>query len=113
MNYDHWGNHLLTDLVQHICGTSGIAGHTRLFVLFLFVPRHLCIFFPYSFFFFFIGWQQSTVQLFGELFNPPSDLSRAAQPNRIVVLTPMTIPPAVVEPPVGQQEDCVGGGKSL
>lgn len=61
-------------------------------------------------FFFFCDLEQSTVQLFRELSNPPSDLSRAARPNRIVVLTLMTIPPAVAEPPVGHQEECVGGG---
>ena len=66
-------------------------------------------FFPaFFFFFFFCDLEQSTVQLFRELSNPASDLSRAAWPNRIVVLTLMTIPPAVAEPPVGHQEECVG-----
>ena len=61
-----------------------------------------------NFFYFFGGLEQSTVQLFRELSNPALDLSRAAWPNRILVLTLMTIPPAVAEPPVGHQEECVG-----
>lgn len=70
----------------------------------------LCNLFLVSFFFFFSsfnGLKQSAVQLFRELSNPALDLSRAARPNRIVVLTLMTIPPAVAEPPVGHQEKCV------
>ncbi len=64
-------------------------------------------FFLFSLFFFFFGdLEQSAVQFFIELSNPALDLSRAAQPNRIVVLTLMTIPPAVAEPPVGHQEEC-------
>lgn len=59
------------------------------------------------FFFFFCDLEQSAVQLFKELSNPALDLSRAAQPNRIVVLTLMTIPPAVAEPPVGHQEETI------
>ena len=76
----------------------------------LFTSCHLlCNFSSVFFFFFFCDLEQSTVQLFRELSNPASDLSRAARPNRIVVLTLMTIPPAVAEPPVGHQEECVGG----
>lgn len=70
----------------------------------------LCNFFP-SFFSPFCDLEQSAVQLFRELSNPALDLSRAARPNRIVVLTLMTIPPAVAEPPVGHQEERVGGGR--
>lgn len=49
--------------------------------------------------------------MFKELSNPALDLSRALRRNRIVVLTLMTAPPAVAEPPVGHQEECVGGGQ--
>lgn len=85
------------------------------FVLFCFcalcyLPHVTCCAIFYLFFFYFFGGlEQSAVQLFRELSNPALDLSRAAQPNRIVVLTLMTIPPAVAEPPVGQQEEHVGG----
>lgn len=67
--------------------------------------------FSLLFFSFFCDLEQSAVQLFRELSNPALDLSRAARPNRIVVLTLMTIPPAVAEPPVGQQEECAGVGR--
>ena len=82
----------------------------RVFVLLRYLPHVTCcaIFPRFFFFFFFCDLEQSTVQLFRELSNPASDLSRAAWPNRIVVLTLMTIPPAVAEPPVGHQEECVG-----
>lgn len=66
--------------------------------------------FLFLFFFvtFFCDLEQSAIQLFKELSNPALDLSRALQHNRIVVLTLMTAPPAVAEPPVGHQEECVG-----
>lgn len=54
--------------------------------------------------------EQSAVQLFRELSNPASDLSCAAQPNRIAVLTLTTIPPAVAEPPVGGGQKCLHWG---
>lgn len=63
--------------------------------------------------------EQSFVQLFKELSNPALDLSRASWHNRIVVLTLMTAPPAVAEPPVDHQGECVfcwgvaGRGKRL
>lgn len=50
------------------------------------------------------------MQLFRELSNPASDLSWAAGPNRIVALTPRTMPPAVAEPSVGRQQKCAGSG---
>lgn len=62
-------------------------------------------------FFLFPGLGKSAVQLFRELSNPAFDLSCAVKPNRIVVLTPMTIPPAVAEPPVGHQLKCACGGR--
>lgn len=90
------------------------------FVLPCCLPQVTCcaVFFCFLFFFFFFSdLEQSAVQLFKELSNPASDLSRASWRNRIVVLTLMTAPPAVAEPPVGHQEDCaaaaaggVGGG---
>lgn len=45
--------------------------------------------------------------MFKELSNPALDVSRAWWHNRIVVLTLMAVPPAVAEPPVGHQEECV------
>lgn len=64
------------------------------------------------FLFLFPGLGKSAVQLFRELSNPAFDLSCAVKPNRIVVLTPMTIPPAVAEPPVGHQLKCACGGRA-
>lgn len=77
----------------------------------LFTSRHLCNYLsqgplPFSFPFF-CDLEQSAVQLFKELSNPALDLSRAWWHNRIVVLTLMAVPPAVAEPPVGHQEECV------
>lgn len=47
--------------------------------------------------------------MFKELSNPALDGSRAWRHNRILVLTLMTAPPAVAEPPVGSQEEYSGG----
>lgn len=56
--------------------------------------------------------EQSALQLFKELSNPALDGSRAWRHNRILVLTLMTAPPAVAEPPVGSQEEYIGGSGS-
>lgn len=82
---------------------------TSIVCILLFTSAHLlCNFFPVFSFFssFFCDLEQSAVQLFKELSNPALDLSRASWRNRIVVLTLMTAPPAVAEPPVGHQEEC-------
>lgn len=83
-----------------------------------FLPETVCLhYLPYAgvfglfFSFSFRGLGKSAVQLFRELSNPAFDLSCAVKPNRIVVLTPMTIPPAVAEPPVGHQLKCACGGR--
>lgn len=60
--------------------------------------------------FFFCDLEQSALQLFKELSNPGLDGSRAWRHNRILVLTPMTAPPAVAEPAVGRRSILLAGG---
>lgn len=100
------------DSVMHISGLSrwwfhGVMMTTVKMLDLLFTSCQSLGWFLLSFFL--NGLEQSAVQLFRELSNPALDLSRAARPNRIVVLTLMTIPPAVAEPPVGLHEQCARG----
>lgn len=107
--YLHGRHYHAQSCVLFVCETWRVREVTRIvrscfcFALVFTSCRLLCNFF----FFFFCDLEQSAVQLFKELSNPALDLSRAAQPNRIVVLTLMTIPPAVAEPPVGHQEETI------